>query len=85
MIEAAVLERVPAALVVKQLLNHRFGPGTKSLVEELKDQYEDKRKRLNNPGLSKRINLKRYLKSYWSWPCVVIRTACQRTITASRI
>jgi hypothetical protein len=57
MYEAAVLEGAPAALIIKDILNHRFGSHTKSLVEELQDQYEDRRESAEGSGTS---DLKRF-------------------------
>ncbi|MCX5711115.1 MAG: hypothetical protein NT060_04055, partial [Candidatus Omnitrophica bacterium] len=48
--EAADLEGVPAAKMTRALLNHRFGPGTKSLVEEIQAQYNDKCNKATQSG-----------------------------------
>jgi len=50
MYEAAVLEGVPGALMIKDVLNHRFGHGTRTLVEEIKAQYPDKLKKARQSG-----------------------------------
>jgi|GEM_PF-4784765 len=50
MYEAAVLEGVPGALMIRDVLNHRFGHGTKTLVEEVKAQYPDKLKKARQSG-----------------------------------
>ncbi|MDP2920996.1 MAG: 2-phospho-L-lactate transferase CofD family protein [Candidatus Omnitrophota bacterium] len=50
MYEAAVLEGAPGALMIRDILNHRFGQGTKTLVEEIKAQYPDKLKKARQSG-----------------------------------
>ncbi|MCX5678700.1 MAG: 2-phospho-L-lactate transferase CofD family protein [Candidatus Omnitrophica bacterium] len=50
MYEAAVLDGAPGALMIRDVLNHRFGSPTRTLVEEIKAQHSDKLKKARQSG-----------------------------------
>jgi len=50
MIEAAIIEGAPCGQIIKSLLNHRFGKGTRTLTEELNSLYKNSRKNAVQEG-----------------------------------